>query len=150
MAHYLYTCSLHVNWTIESKFQRNMHDNTNGLLAATKQSSFMNGSVRLSVCLWHLFHYVLTIVSSWTFHELLPMTGVMSIQKGKFGGQRSMSQRSKPNLAVSDCNSSLDSHMVMKWHTTLMLLRNGAPLFIQVTRRISRSRGSKHRRSWPK
>ena len=49
----------------------------------------------------HLFHYVPIIVSSWNFQELLLMTEVMSMQKVKVGGQRSRSQRSKPNLAVS-------------------------------------------------
>ena len=41
------------------------------------------------------------IVSSWNFQELLPMTEVMSMQKVKVRGQRSRSQRSTPNVAVS-------------------------------------------------
>ena len=64
----------------------------------------MNGSLRQCVCasvfpsirLWHLFHYVLIIVSSRNFQELLPLTEVMSMQKVKVRGQRSNSQRSKP------------------------------------------------------
>ena len=58
-------------------------------------------SVRLSVCLSHLFHHVPIMVSSWNFQELLPWSKVMSMQKVKVRGQRSMSQRSTPNLAVS-------------------------------------------------
>ena len=42
----------------------------------------------------HLFHYVAIIVSSWNFHELLPMTEVMSKQKVKVSGQKWRSQRS--------------------------------------------------------
>ena len=58
-------------------------------------------SVRLSVCLSHLFHHVPIIVSSWNFQEILPWSKVMSMQKVKVRGQRSRSQRSTPNLAVS-------------------------------------------------
>ena len=58
-------------------------------------------SVRPSVCLSHLFHHVPIIVSSWNFQELLPWSRVMSMQKVKVRGQRSRSQRSTPNLAVS-------------------------------------------------
>ena len=57
--------------------------------------------VRLSVRLSHLFHHVPIIVSSWNFQELLPWSKVMSMQKVKVRGQRSRSQRSTPNLAVS-------------------------------------------------
>ena len=75
-------------------------------LAATKQLNewyFLSvcPSVCLSVCLSHLFDYVSLIVSSWNFQELLPMTEVMSMQKFKVRGQRSRSQRSTPNLAIS-------------------------------------------------
>ena len=41
----------------------------------------------------HLYHYVPTIVSSWNCQELLAMTEVRCMQKFKFRGQRSMSQR---------------------------------------------------------
>ena len=58
-------------------------------------------SVRLSVCLSHLFDYVPIILSSWNFQESLPMTKVRSMQKVKVRGQRSRSQRSQPNLTVS-------------------------------------------------
>ena len=47
------------------------------------------------------FHYVPIIVSSWNFQELLPMTNVRYMQNVKVRGQRSRSQRSKPNLTVS-------------------------------------------------
>ena len=75
-------------------------------LAATKQLyKWYFPSVRLSVCpsvcLSHLFDYVPIIVSSWNFQELLPMTKVRSMQNVKVRGQRSRSQRSRPNLIVS-------------------------------------------------
>ena len=75
-------------------------------LAATKQLykwyfPSVRPSVRLSVCLSHLFDYVPIIVSSWNFQELLPMTKVRSMQKVKVRGQRSRSQRSQPILTVS-------------------------------------------------
>ena len=81
-------------------------------LAATKQFyEWYFPSVRSSVCLLHLFHYVL-IVSSWNFQEWLLVTKVTSMQKVKVRGQRSRSQRSQPNFP--DCNSSLNPHMMMK------------------------------------
>ena len=70
-----------------------------------RPSSSMNGifcpSVRPSVRLSHLFDYVPIIVSSWNFQELSPRTRVRSMQKVKVRGQRSRSQRSRPNLTVS-------------------------------------------------
>ena len=75
-------------------------------LAATKQlyehffPSFCP-SVCLSVRLWHLFHYVPAIVSSWNFQNLLPLTEVMYMRKVKVRGERSRSQRSWSHLAVS-------------------------------------------------
>ena len=64
---------------------------------------WMAQSICPSVCLdvWHLFHYVIIIVSSWSFLELLPMTEVMSMQKVKVRGQRLRSQRSQHSLTVS-------------------------------------------------
>ena len=98
----------------------------------------------MSVCLLHLFHYVAIIVSSWNFQELLPLAAVMSMQMVKVRGQRSMSQRSKPDLAISDCNSSLNSHMAMEWCTKLdVAYRRGALWFFKVICQISRSRGTK-------
>ena len=58
-------------------------------------------SVCLSVCPSHLFDYVPIIVSSRYFQELSPRTRVTSMQNVKVRGQRSRSQRSQPNLAVS-------------------------------------------------
>ena len=71
-------------------------------LAATKQLYewyFLSVclSVRPSVCPSHLP----IIVSSWNFQELSPRTRVTSMQKVKVRGQRSRSQRSRPNLTVS-------------------------------------------------
>ena len=73
-------------------------------------------SVRLSVRLSHLFDYVTIIVSSWNFQELSHWTRVRSMQKVKVRGQRSRSQRSRPKFSFPDCNSSLNSHMMMKWY----------------------------------
>ena len=64
-------------------------------------SSSTYGSVHPSVCPSHLFHYVSIIISTWNFHELLPLTEVMFMQKVEVRVQRSRSQRSKPNLAIS-------------------------------------------------
>ena len=92
-------------------------------LAATKQLYewyFLSvcPSVRLSVCpsvrLSHLFDNVPIIVSSWNFQELSHWTKVRSMQKVKVRGQRSRSQRSRLNFSFPDCNSSLNSYMMMK------------------------------------
>ena len=48
---------------------------------------FLAATVRLSVCLSHLFHHVPIIVSSWNFQELSPWSKVMSMQKVKVKGQ---------------------------------------------------------------
>ena len=69
------------------------------ILAARKQLyEWLSPSVLLPVT---NFNYVLIIVSSWNFQELLLMTEVMSMRKVDVRGQRSRSQRSNPNLAVS-------------------------------------------------
>ena len=101
----------------------------NQFLAATKQlyewyflsvCPSVRLSIRLSVCpsvrLSHLFDYVPIIVSSWNFQELSHWTRVRSMQKVKVRGQRSRSQRSRPKFSFPDCNSSLNSHMMMKWY----------------------------------
>ena len=57
-------------------------------LAATKQLyKWYFPSVRPSVCLSHLFHYVPINVSSWNFQEWLPLTKVRSMQKVEVKGQ---------------------------------------------------------------
>ena len=88
-------------------------------LAATKQLyEWYFLSVCLSVCpsvrLSHLFDYVPIIVSSWNFQELSHWTRVRSMQKVKVRGQRSRSQRSRPKFSFPDCNTSLNSHMMIK------------------------------------
>ena len=74
-------------------------------------------SVRLSVCLSvcpsHLFDYVPIIASSWNFQELSPWTRVTSMQKVKVKGQGHRGHN--PTWPFPDCNSSLNSHMMMKW-----------------------------------
>ena len=86
-------------------------------LAATKQLyEWYFLSVCPSVRLSHLFDYVPIIVSSWNFQELSHWTRVRSMQKVKVRGQRSRSQRSRPKFSFPDCNSSLNSHMMMKWY----------------------------------
>ena len=75
------------------------------IFSCDQAALWMVFSVRLSICLSvcpsHLFDYVPIIVSSWNFQELSPRTRVTSKQKVKLRGQRSRSQRSQPNLAVS-------------------------------------------------
>ena len=113
----------------------------------------MTGSVRpsvcpsvcLSVCPSHLFHHVPIIVSSWNFQELLPWSEVMSMQKVKVRGQRSRSQRSTPNLAVSGLLTPVWIH-IWQWNHahSWKQHRRGALLFFKVIRKISRSHGSKN------
>ena len=74
-----------------------MNPQQNKVFSCDQAALQMVFSVRLS----HLFDYVPIIVSLWNFQELLPMTKVRSMQKVKVRGQRSRSQRSQPNLAVS-------------------------------------------------
>ena len=70
-------------------------------------------SVRSSVRPSHLFDYVPIIVSSWNFQELLPVTEVTSMQEVKVKGQGHRGHN--PTLPFPDCNSSLNSLMMMKW-----------------------------------
>ena len=99
--------------------------------------SSMNDSVRRCVCLSvrlsHLCNYVPIIVSSWNFQKLLPMTEVMSIQKVKVKGQRSMSQRSKNQF--SRLRTVTPVWIRMWWWNpaeSLMLLRRGVLLCFRV------------------
>ena len=117
-------------------------------LAATKQLyEWFSPSVCPSVRPSHLFDYVHIIMN---FQELLPVTEVMSLERVKVRSQRSRSQRSQPNFTISDCNSSLNSHMIMNDAYSLIMLRRGAILFFKVMRQISRSHGSKNRQIWPR
>ena len=90
-------------------------------------------SVCPSFCLSHLFNYVITIISSYIFQGLLPMTGVMSMQKVKVRGQRSRSQRSKPNFAISGpwLITILNPHMMTKWYTKLDVAKERCPIDFQ-------------------
>ena len=86
-----------------------LYGNVLSIFSCDQAALWMVQSVRLSVCPSvcpsvrpsHLFDYVPINVSSWNFQELLPMTKVTSMQKVKVRGQRSRSQRSRPNLTVS-------------------------------------------------
>ena len=80
-----------LSWLILSK-QKNLH-----LFSSQYICVFSKMSVRLS----HLFYYVRIIISSWNYQELLPMMKERSMQKVMVRGQKSRSQRSKPNLTVS-------------------------------------------------
>ena len=104
---------VYCKWSVARLKRQNVNDRPNcrgSFLAATKQlykwyfpSVFLSvcQSVRPSVRLSQLFQYVPIILSSLNFQELLPMIKVRSMQKTMVRGQRSRSQRSKPNLTVS-------------------------------------------------
>ena len=83
------------NWAQVSLLLQWLHSDTGQFLAATKQLN--EWYFRPSVC----YTFLTMFPSSWNFQELLPMTEVTSMQKVKVRGQRSRSQRSTPNLAVS-------------------------------------------------
>ena len=84
---------------------------------------WMVQSVRLSVCpsvcMSHLFQYVPVLISSWNFQELLQWQkwGPCKRSRSEIKGQAHRGQ------------SILNSHMMVKWCTNLMLLRRGALLF---------------------
>ena len=97
---------IHIWWWNDAQSLMLLRRGALSFLAATKQLykwyfPSVRLSVRLSVCLSHLFHHVPIIVSSWNFQELLPWSKVMSMQKVKVRSQRTRPQRSTPNLAVS-------------------------------------------------
>ena len=71
-------------------------------LAWTLDFSIKSEAFSLSICpsVAHSDNFPV-IVSSWNFQKLLPLTDKMSKQKVKVRGQRSMSQRPWPHLAVS-------------------------------------------------
>ena len=74
-------------------------------------------SVCPSVFLSLIFHNVAAIVSPSDFQELLQMTKVMSMQRVKVKGQGHRGQN--PIQLFTDRNSSLNSHMMVKWCTKL-------------------------------
>ena len=94
-----------VFWEFNSSAPERCWSNFTSLFSCDQGALWMvlsvSPSIRLSVRPSLLFHYVPVSVSSWNFQELLPLTKMMSMQKVKVRGQRSRSQRSKPNLAVS-------------------------------------------------
>ena len=113
----------------------------------------MNGifcpSVRLSVCL------SVTPFRLCSHHRIImKFSGVITKDQGnvhaKGQGQRSKVKVTEVTTQLPGCNSSLNSHMMMKWYIyNLRLLRRCALLFFKVIRQISRSHGSKNRRIWP-
>ena len=85
-------------------------------LAATKQLyKWYFPSVCPSVRPSHLFDYVPIIVSSWNYQELLPVTEVTSMQKVKLEVKVQGHRGHNPILPFPDCNSSLNSRMMIKW-----------------------------------
>ena len=119
-------------------------------LAATKQLyKWYFPSVRLSVCLSHLFHHVPIIVSSWNFKELLPWSNVHA--KGQ--GQRSKVKVTEVNTQLSLFRTLTPVWIhIWQWNhaNSWKQHRRGALLFFKVIRQISRSHGSKNRRIWPR
>ena len=99
-------------------------------------------SVCPSVHRSHLFHYVPIIISSCNFQELLPLTQVMSMQKVKV--KRSMSQRSKPNLAISGPLLHEFTYGNEMMYRAWCGIRKGALLSFKVIHQISRSHETKN------
>ena len=108
-------------------------------------------SVRPSVCLSHLFHYVPIIVSSWNFHRVITNDQGKVHAKGQ--GHRSKVKVTEVTTPIN-CFRTVTPVWIHKWwwnHAyNLMLLRRGALLFFKVIRQVSRSHASKNRRIWPK
>ena len=98
---YVYDLRFKAAWltTFFVEFWTLLSMSTSSLFSCDQAALQMVFSVRPSVCLSHLFHHVPIMVPSWNFQELLPWSKVMSMQKVR--GQRSRSQRSTANLAVS-------------------------------------------------
>ena len=95
-------------------------------------------------------YYVPVIVSSWNFQELLPLIEVMSMQKAKIRGQRSRSQRSKPNLAVSGLQLQFEvTHDDEMMHKGWCGIGDVPFRFFKVICQVSRSHNKIHQ-FWPK
>ena len=73
--------------------------------------------------------YVPIIVPSWNFQELLPLTDVMSMQKVKVRGKGQRHRGHDPIQPFPDRNSSLNSHMAMKWCTKLDVASRSSVIF---------------------
>ena len=122
-------------------------------LAATKQLyKWYFPSVRLSVCL--------SVTPFWlcSHHRIImKFSGVITNDQSKVHA-KGQGQRSK--VKVTEVTTQLNRFRTVTpvwihiwwWNDTysLMLLRRGALLFFKVIRQISRSRGSKNRRIWPR
>ena len=84
---------------------------------------------------------------------IMKFSGVITMVKSdvhaKGQGQRSRSQRSTPNLAVSGLLTPVWIH-IWQWNHahSWKQHRRGALLFFKIIRQISRSHGSKNRRIW--
>ena len=129
-------------------------------LAATKQlydwfspsvCLTVDPSVCLSVCPSQIFHHVPIIVSSWNFHELLPMTKRDAHAKGH--GQRSKVKVIEVNAQFNRFRTVTPVWIRIWWWNdaySLLMLRRGALLFFKVIRQILRSHGSKKSSIWPR
>ena len=69
-------------------------------------------SVRPSVT---LFHSSPLIVSAWNFHELLPLSKGMSMQRWRSEVKGQAHRGQNPILTFPGCSSSLKSQRMMKW-----------------------------------
>ena len=126
------------------------------LAASLRPSSSMNGifclSVHLSVCLsvtpfWLCSHH----------HIITKFSGVITNDRSDIHA-KGQGQRSK--VKVTEVTTQLNRFRTVTpvwihiwwWNHAygLMILRRGALLFFKVIRQISRSKGSKKRRIWPR
>ena len=126
-------------------------------LAATKQLyKWYFPSVRLSVCP----SVRLSVTPFWlcSHHRIImKFSGVITNDQSKVHA-KGQGQRSK--VKVTEVTTQLNRFRTVTpvrihiwwWNDaySLMMLRRGALLFLKVIREISRSRGSKNRRIWPR
>ena len=112
---------------------------------------WMVQSVRLSVCLFvcHTFSLCTHHRIIMRFYEALPMAEVMSMQKVRVRGQRSRSQRSKPNFVVSgpwlQSEFTYGNEMM---HNAWCCLGEVPYFLFKVIHQILSSHGSQNRRFW--
>ena len=139
---FLQNGSIHIPFSNHEilKIQTANNDQMCIVLAATKQLS-TNGSVRPAVCLSvrlsHLFHYVPIVVSSWNFHDLLPMTG--SDVHAKDQDQRSKVKVTEIKTQFSCFQTITPVWIYTWWWNDAHRCRKGALLFFNVIHQISRS-----------